>query len=146
MVYLNIQKCMYIFLHFLVNSCQYTVLIPLSSKHANHTYSINTQENNYTHSKTKQQKVVAAVLKIINNQCSRHPMHLKADVHSIVLSCSCRNTEIFCTFHAITVFITLSYVEIKTCLLYLFFSEWRIKQHLHILKPRQQQLVLPLLE
>ena len=55
-------------------------------KHANHTYSINTQENNYTHSKTTQQKVVAAVFKIINNQCSRHPRDLKADFHSTVLA------------------------------------------------------------
>lgn len=42
-----------------------------------------------------QQKVVAAGFKIINNQYLRHPIHLEADVHPTVLSCSCRNTESF---------------------------------------------------
>lgn len=95
----GISKHTKMYVHFSPLSCkQLSVLlflIPLSLKHANHTYSINTQENNDTHSKTMQQKVVAAVLKLINNQCSRHPIHLKAGVHSTFLSCSRRNTEIF---------------------------------------------------
>lgn len=94
----GISKHTKMYVHFSPLSCkQLSVhcLIPLSLKHANHTYSINTQENNYTHSKAKQQKIVAAVFEIINNQCLRHSIHLEADVHSTVLSCSCRNTEIF---------------------------------------------------
>lgn len=96
MVYLNIQKCMYIFLHFLVNSCQYTVFNPFiietCKSYIQYKYT-RKQLHSFKNYATKE--VVAAVLEIINNQCSRHPIHLKADVQSTVLSCSCRNTESF---------------------------------------------------
>lgn len=95
MVYLNIQKCMYIFLHFLVNSCQHTVFNPFifetCKSYIQYKY---TRKQLHSFKNLSNRKFVAAISEIINNQCPRHPIHLKADVHTTVLSCSCRNTEI----------------------------------------------------
>ena len=63
-----ISKHTKMYVHFSPLSCKQLSVycfIPLSVKHANHTYNINTQKKTiYTHSKAKQQQKIATVFKL----------------------------------------------------------------------------------